>query len=155
MRMPKFGYSAQIDDKVCAKAMGKELRVSPKHAGEICRAIKGMMLEKAREYLQAVIRKEKAVPYRRYKKKVAHRGGLSKWAAGRYPVKAAKAVLGVLDNVEANASYKGMATDKLRIVHASAQKGIVIRGFRPRAFGRATPFNTQTTNVEIIVKEEG
>jgi large subunit ribosomal protein L22 len=151
--MPKFGYSAQVDEKACARAMGKELRASPKHAGEVCRAIKGMKLEGAKEYLQAVIDKKRAIPYRRYRKKLAHRKNLQKWDAGRYPVKAARAVLEVLGNVEANASYKGMTVEKLKIIHASAQRGIIIPGFRPRAFGRATPFNTPTTNVEIIVKE--
>lgn len=151
--MPKIGYTVKVDEKVSAKAIGKELRISPKHAGEICRAIKGMLLEKAKEYLEDISEKTRAVPFKRYQKKRAHRKGLSKWDAGGYPVKAARAILEVLENVEANASYKGLATEKLEIVHASAHRGIVIPGFRPRAFGRATPFNTPTTNVEIIVKE--
>ncbi len=134
--------------------MGRELRVSPKHMGEVCRAIRGMKIERAREYLQAVIDKKRAIPYRRYRKKLAHRKGLPKWDAGRYPVKAARAVLEVIGNAEANAGYKGMATEKLKIIHASAQRGLIIPGFVPRAFGRASPSNTPTTNVEIVVKEE-
>ena len=151
--MPKIGYPVKVDEKVSAKAIGKELRISPKHAGEICRAIKGMQLEKAKRYLEAVSEKKQAVPFKRYRKKRAHRKALLKWDAGGYPVKAARAILEVLENVEANASYKGLATEKLKIVHASVHRGIIIPGFRPRAFGRATPFNTPTTNVEIIVEE--
>ncbi|KXB02085.1 50S ribosomal protein L22 [candidate division MSBL1 archaeon SCGC-AAA261F19] len=150
--MPKIGYSAKIEDKECAKAMGKELRISPKDSAEVCRAIKDMNLGKAKEFLELVINKEKPVPYRKHGKKLAHKKG-SGYGSGRYPVKAARAILDVLDNAEANASYKGMDSERLKITHASAKKGIVIPGFKPRAFGRATASNRQTTNVEIILEE--
>ncbi len=148
--MPKFGYSDKIEGP-CAKAFGKEMRVSPKHATEVCRAIRGMRLNAAKEYLQAVREKKKAVPFVRHRKKVAHRKGAGD--SGRYPVKAAREILKVLNNAEANASYKGFDIEKLKIVHASAYKGITIPGILPRAFGRATPFNKPLTNVEIVLKE--
>lgn len=112
-----------------------------------------MRLTAAKGYLQAVIAKKQAVPFKRYYKKLAHRKGLRGWDVGKYPVKAARGILKVLENAEANATYKGLDPDKLQIIHASAQRGIVIPGFRPRAFARATPSNTPTTNVEIVVKE--
>ena len=148
--MPKFGYSAQIEEP-CSRALGKEMRVSPKHAMEVCRAIRGMKLSGAKEYLRAVIGRERAVPFRRHRKKVAHAKAAG--GAGRYPVKAARAIMEVLENAEANAGYKGLDVEKLRIVHASAQKGITLPGFLPRAFARATPFDKPLTNVEIILKE--
>lgn len=150
--MPKLDYSAKVDDTVCAKAMGKEMRVSPKDSIEVCRAIKDMPLKEAKELLESVIRKERSIPYSRHRKKRAHRKGSGR-SAGGYPVKAARNILDVLENVEANAEYKGMDTERLKVIHASAQKGITIPGFKPRAYGRASPFNTPTTNVEIIVKE--
>jgi large subunit ribosomal protein L22 len=150
--MPKFGYSAKIEEP-CARAMGKEMRISPKHAMEVCRAIRGKRLEEAKEYLQAVTAKKRAVPFKRHCKKVGHRKAIQGWDAGRYPVKAANAILEVLKNAEANASYKGLDLEKLRIIHASAQKGIRIPGFKPRAFARATPSHELTTNIEIILKE--
>ena len=150
--MPKFGYSAKVEEPF-AKAMGKEMRISPKHAMEVCRTIRGMRLTAAKEYLQAVIAKKKAVPFKRHSKKLAHRKALPGWDAGQYPVKAAGAILEVLGNAEANASYKGLDSERLRVVHASAQKGITIPGFEPRAFARATPFNKPTTNIEVILKE--
>jgi len=150
--MPKFNYSAKIEEP-CARAMGKEMRISPKHAMEVCRAIKGMPLAAAKGYLRTVVAKKKAVPFKRHRKKIAHRRDLPGWDAGQYPVKAASAILEVLENAETNAGYKGLDTERLHIVHASAQKGIIIPGFKPRAFARATPFNELTTNVEIILKE--
>jgi len=151
--MPKFGYSIKVEEKTRAKALGKEMRVSPKHAMEVCSAIRGMRLGEAKEYLQAVVEKRRAVPYKRHKKKLAHRGGIPGSDAGQYPVKAAEAILEVLANAEANAKYKGLDVEKLRVIHASAQKGITLPGFKPRAFGRASPFVTPTTNVEIVVEE--
>ncbi|MGB4612615.1 MAG: 50S ribosomal protein L22, partial [Methanothermobacter thermautotrophicus] len=129
------------------------LKISPKHAVEICREIRGMELEKAKKYLEEVIRMERPVAFKRYNKKVGHRRGLNGWASGRYPVKAAGQILKVLENAEANAEYKGLDTEKLRIIHISSHRGPVIRGWIPRAFGRATPFNTPTTHVQIVLGE--
>ncbi|KXB01048.1 hypothetical protein AKJ41_02950 [candidate division MSBL1 archaeon SCGC-AAA259O05] len=152
--MPKHDYSIDVNEEECAKAMGKELHVSPKDSVEICKEIKDMYLEDAQEYLEAVVRKEKSVPYSRHDKKKAHRKGAGQDSGG-YPVKAANAILDVLENVEANAEYKGLVLENLRIIHASAKKGIEFPGIQPRAFGRATPSNRMTSNIEIVVREEG
>jgi large subunit ribosomal protein L22 len=148
--MPKFGYSTKVDEP-CARAFGREMRVSPKHAMEVCRAIKGMRLATAKEYLQAVVDKKRPVPFKRHRKKIPHRRGAG--GSGQFPVKTAHAILKILENAEANATYKGLDAEKLKVVHASAHKGITIPGFLPRAFARATPFNKSLTNVEIILKE--
>lgn len=149
-QMPKFGYSAKVGEP-CAKAMGKEMRVSPKHAMEVCGAIRGMKLAVAKEFLESVAAKRKAVPFKRHRKKLAHRRGAG--GSGQFPVKAVRAISMVLKNAEANAEYKGLDLEKVRVVHASAHKGITIPGFIPRAFGRASPFNKPLTNIEIILKE--
>jgi large subunit ribosomal protein L22 len=148
--MPRFGYSMKVEEP-CARAYGKEMRVSPKDAVQICQAIRGMSLEKAKEYLEEVRKKRKAIPYSTHRKKLAHKKGMK--GSGAYPVKAAREILKVLKNAEENAKYKGLDTDKLKIIHASAYKGIRIRGIFPRAFGRATAFDKPLTNVEIFLKE--
>ncbi len=148
--MPKFGYSAKIEGP-CARAFGKEMRVSPKHAMEVCRAIRGMRLRAAKEYLEAVQTKRKAVPFVRHRKKLAHRRGVG--GSGQYPVKAAREILKVLKNAEANAGYKGLDAEKLKVVHASAYKGITLPGILPRAFGRTSAANALMTNVELVLKE--
>ena len=78
---------------------------------------------------------------------------LFKWYAGRYPVKASKHFLKLLREAEANAEYKGLDPETLRILHMSAYPGRTIPGYIPRAFGRATPYNHQRTNIEIVVGE--
>jgi large subunit ribosomal protein L22 len=107
----------------------------------------------ARAYLEDVIALKRAIPFKRYRRNVAHRHGAVGWDAGRYPEKAAKAVLIVLDNALANAEYKGMESEKMRIFHAGTKKGRTIRGWMPRAMGRATPKNTETVSVEMVLTE--
>ena len=97
----------------------------------------------------------RSVPFKRYKKKVAHKSDLHKWYAGRYPQKAARYILKVLKNLEANAEYKGLDVDKLVIVHAQAKRGRVIKRYMPRAFGRATPKFQQLTTVEFVAELRG
>jgi large subunit ribosomal protein L22 len=110
-----------------------------------------MPLQRAKEYLEEVRRCRKAVPYPTHRKKLAHKKGTK--GGGAYPVKAAREILRVLKNAEENASYKGLDTERLKVVHASAYKGITIPGIIPRASGRATPFDKPLTNVEICLKE--
>lgn len=148
----KYAYN-DIDNAKTAKAVGRALKISPKHAVEICRELRGMRLEKAKAYLEEVIQMEKTVPFKRHNKKVGHRRGIKGWPSGRYPIKAANHILKVLENAEANAEYKGLDTENLLIRHISSHRGFVIRGWTPRAFGRASPFNTPTTHVQIVLGE--
>lgn len=149
----KYAYNKEGNEAKTARAMAKSLKISPKHCVEICNALRGMEVSKAKAYLEDVIDMKKAVPFKRHNKKVGHRKGLKGWPSGRYPVKAATQILKVLENAEANAEYKGMDTEKLIIEHISSHKGVVIRGFIPRAFGRVTPFNTPTTHIQIVLEE--
>jgi len=152
--MPKWGYSiTELDPDRTVKASGRELRVSPKHAREVCKTIKGMKLDQAKEYLQQVILEKKPVPFRRYKKKVGHRHGIEKAYAGRYPVKAAQKILKVLEGVEANAEYKGLDVERLRIIHASAYRGMKVKRYISRAFGRSSPRFDTLCHVELVLKE--
>lgn len=154
--MPKWGYSIaeeELDPEKTVKMSGRELRVSHKSAREVCRTIKGMMLTKAKKYLKDVVAKKKAVPFRRFRKKAGHRRGMEKVPAGRYPVKAAKQILKILEGAEANAENKGLDTDRLRIIHAAASPGIKIKRYIQRAHGRSTPQFDTLCHVEIALEE--
>ena len=151
----KYSTEKEIDPETTAKAMAYELHISPKHALEVCKAIKGKKVEDAEAYLEDVLDMRVAVPFKRYKKKVAHRRGLKNWYAGRYPMKATDEILKLLRNAKGNAEYKGLDLDALRVLHVATKQGRTIRGIIPRAFGRATPKNTETVTVEIILREEG
>ena len=156
--MPKWGDSIiteELDPEKTVKASGREIRVSHKHAREVCREIKGMKLSKAKTLLLDVMEKKKAIPFRRYQKKAGHRHGLEKAFAGRYPINAAEKILKILQGAEANAENKGLDTDKLKIIHAAAYPGMKVKRFTPRAHGRASPKFNILTHVEIVLAETG
>jgi large subunit ribosomal protein L22 len=155
--VPKWGYSIiaeELDPEKTAKASGREIRVSHKHAREVCRTIKGMKLTNAKAYLRDVMDKKKPVPFKRFKKKAGHRHGLEKSYAGRYPIKAAEKILNVIEGAEANAENKGLDVDRLRIFHAAAYPGMKIKRFTPRAHGRTSPKYNTLTHIEIVLAEK-
>jgi large subunit ribosomal protein L22 len=155
--MPKWGYSIieeMLNPEKTAKASGRELKISHKAAREVCKAIKGMMLNDAKQYLRDVAAKKKAIPYTRYNKKLPHRHGLIKTFAGRYPIKASQQILDVLESAQSNAENKGLDVDRLRIIHAAAYQGIKLKRYMPRAHGRASPKYDTTTHVEIVLDEK-
>ena len=146
------GYTADIDPETSARAIGRELPVSPKHSIVICRHIKGFRLERAKAFLAEVIEQKTPVPDTRYGSS-GHRRG--KVGPGRFPQKAARQILKVLEGAEANAEYKGLVLDDMYIAHSAAHRGKAWEGRFPRARGRATPKIRETVNVEIILKESG
>jgi large subunit ribosomal protein L22 len=152
--MPKFGYSiTELDTEKTVKASGRELKISPKHAREVCNTIKGMNLDKAKKYLRQVVIKKRSVPFRRFTKKLGHRHETEKTMVGKYPVKAAAEVLKVLESAEGNAEFKGLDVERLRVTWASAYPAIKIKRAIPRAFGRSSPKTKTLTHVEIALKE--
>jgi large subunit ribosomal protein L22 len=156
-RLPNWGYSIseeELDPEKSVRASAREIRVSPKSAREVCKAIKGMMLVQAKRYLRDVLLKKRSVPFKRFKKKLGHRRGLEKAFAGRYPVKAAGQILKVLEGAEANAENKGLDTDRLRVVHAASSRGMKIKRYMPRAFGRFSPHFEILCHVEIALQEQ-
>ena len=151
--MGQFDYAFQnYDSTRHVRAALREKQISHKHAREIAKMIKGMSIEKARDALQAVINKKRAVPFKRYKEQVGHRSDPGVMS-GRYPEKSAGEFIKLLDNLEANAEYKGMDLDRLQIINATVHKGVVIKRFIPRAMGRATPNNNVLTHVELVARE--
>jgi large subunit ribosomal protein L22 len=155
--MGRVNYSLEheFDLETTARAMASELHISPKHAYEITRAIRGKKVEVAEAFLEDVLERRAAVPFKRFKHEVGHRRGLPKWNIGRYPTRATAEILKLLRSAKGNAEYKGLDTEALRVWRVATKQGRTIQGIIPRAFGRATPFNTQTVTVEIILREEG
>lgn len=145
-----MGYSLVVDEETTAKAYGRELPISPKKAREVCRALRRKPLEAAKEMLQGIIEERRAIPYRRYKKQVAHRPGMG---GGGYPTKVAEHLLKLLESAEQNAEYKGLDTDSMVVFHISAYHGQPTKSYRPRAYGRSSPSFKETTNVEVVLKE--
>lgn len=144
------GYTISVDPDTTAKALGKEMPVSPKFTCEVASMIRGMKVETAQKVLKDVIDQKKAVPLRRYNKRVSHKTGVG---PGRYPKKVAKQVLGTLNSAISNAEYKGLDISNMVISTISTSRGHTIHGHMPRAHGRATKWDQETVNLELIIKE--
>jgi len=154
MNMARIDYSLKISGDNIAKAKANELNMSPKHSIEIATFIRHQRVNDAIAYLNEVVGLKKAIPFRKFNRNVAHKRGLpGNWDAGRYPVKASKAYIRVLESVKKNAEYIGLDADNLEIIHVSANRGRAQKSFFPRAMGRATPKVRETVNLEVVVRE--
>ena len=151
--MPKRYFSFQnFDSTKHVRAAIREKPISHKHAREIALAIKGLSIEKARDYLLDVTKFKRSIPFKRYKNQVGHKSDPGTMS-GRYPEKAATEILKLLDNLESNAEYKGMDLDRIKIINATVHKGRLLKRFIPRAMGRSSPKNNALIHVEIVAQE--
>jgi large subunit ribosomal protein L22 len=148
-----ISYSVDADPETTAKAMLRERHMSHKHSKEIAREIKGMTVSDAREYLEAVLAGDRSVPFKSHNSGVGHRSDVDGWDAGRFPEKATEAFLDLLENVTSNADHQGFEGESMEIMHVAAHKVGESPGRKPRAFGRATAWNTPQVDVEIVVEE--
>ena len=144
------GYTATADPDTTAKALGKELTISPKLSREVAGMIRGMKVDKAIQALEDVVALKRPVPLKRYNKRVAHKQGVG---PGRDPEKVAKAFLTIIQSAVANAEYKGLDVDSMVLRTITVSRGRTLPGHMPRAHGRATQWNQETVNLEVIIEE--
>ncbi len=130
-----------------AKASAVDLHISTKHSIEICNHIRKKSLEKAKATLKRVIAQKEAIPFKRFNSDVGHKPG--KIAAGRYPLNASKAILQLLNDVEANAQSKGLSTSDLTILKLCANKAST-----PWRHGRKRRRKSKRTHLEIVVESK-
>jgi len=149
-----INYSVEADPETTAKAMLRERPISIKHSKAIARQIKGETVADAEEYLQAVIDEERSVPFKQHNSGVGHRSDIDGWDAGRYPEKASEDFLKLIENARNNANEQGFDGEAMTIKHVAAHKVGERQGRKPRAFGRADPWNTTLCDVELIIEEE-
>ncbi len=130
-----------------AKTVGRNLAISTKQAIEIANHIRGKNLLKVKEILTRVIAKKQAVPYRRFNMDTGHRKG--KVGPGRYPIKASKEILMLLESLEANAQNKGLDVEAMYIKTIIPNKG-------PTSwhYGRHRRRQAKRTHLEIIAEEK-
>lgn len=129
-----------------ARAAGIGLPISFKHSVEICKFIRNKSIALAKKMLREVTANKLAVPFRRYGFDLGHK---KKIGPGRYPKKASKEFIKLIENVEANAQFKGLNTSNLIISHISAHNAA-----KSWHYGRKSRRRMKRTNVEIFVEEE-
>jgi large subunit ribosomal protein L22 len=149
-----ISYSVEVDEERSAKAMGRELSISKKDAVELCRFLKGRSLDDARETLTAVADGDEPVPLKKHNSGSGHTSGIDGWDAGGFPKKAAEAIDDVLYNAKMNAEEQGFDTDEMAVDHIAAHKVGESRGMKPRAMGRATQWNSDLVDVEVVLLQE-
>ena len=148
-----INYSVEADPETTAKAMLRERPISLKHSKAVARAIKGKTVADAEEYLQAVVDEEQSVPFKQHNSGVGHRSDIDGWDAGRYPEKVSEDFLKLIENARNNADEQGFEGESMTIKHVAAHKVGERQGRKPRAFGRADPWNTTLCDVELIIEE--
>ena len=150
-----ISYSVDADPETTAKAMLRERHISNKHSKAIAREIKGMTAGDAVEFLEGVVDGDNVVPFRQHNSGVGHKKGIDGWDAGRFPEKASEAFIDLLENAIGNADNQGFDGESMEIMHVAAHKVGESQGRKPRAMGRASPWNTPEVDVELILSEEG
>ena len=132
------------------KAMGKDFNVSFKNMVMVAKAVKGMQLDKAIEYLEQVTELKRTIPFTRFNKGIGHRKG-NQFKMSKFPKKASTYALDVLKNLQANAEFKGYDPTKIKIVHAQANHGISRARRKPK--GRWTIWETEYCHLQVMGKE--
>jgi len=142
-----------------AKAKGSNLRVHFKNIVEVVAAVRGMELQRAKRYLNAVLEHKEAIPIK------VSKGGRGRHAQAKqmrtpgslcfWPKNASKFVLDLLTNAEANAETKGLDTDKLVVKHSQANQAPKGRRRTYRAHGRIGPYMSVPAHVELILEQKG
>jgi large subunit ribosomal protein L22 len=147
-----INYSVEADPDTTAKAMLRERPISLKHSKAISKAIKGKTVAEAEEYLDSVIDGEQSVPFKQHNTGVGHRSDIDGWDAGRYPNKASKDFKKLLENARNNGDNQGFDGEAMVIKHVAPHKVGERPGRKPRAFGRASSWNTTLCDVELILE---
>ena len=130
-----------------ARAIGISMTISVKQSIEICNFIRNNSIGKAKNILNKVITENQIIPFKRFNSDIGHKkGGMG---AGRYPKKASKEILDLVNQVEANAQFKGLNTSNLVITHIIANRAATVN-----RTGRKRSRKAKRTNIEIVVQEK-
>ena len=153
--MKNYSRQPAVSAKSCS-ACGDDLRVHYKNTFEAAAAIRGMSLKGAQSYLEEVLEHKRCIPFRRHTGHVgratqAKEFGLTQ---GRWPEKSVRILIGLLQNLEANAEVKGLEVDNLYLWHVQVNRAAKGRRRTYRAHGRIGPYLSSNCHVEIICTEK-
>jgi large subunit ribosomal protein L22 len=133
------------------KAMGRDMNVSFKDMIMVAEALRGKSLPKAQAMLEGAVALKSTIPFPRFNKGIGHRKGATVKCA-KYPKKAAGYALEIVKNLQANAEFKGLDTEKVRIIHSQAQLGVCRPRRKPR--GRWTMWETEYCHLQLVGREK-
>lgn len=136
--MSEYAFQ-KFDKEKMSRARATFMPISAKFTREIARFIVEKNVLKAINELEKVQKLKQPIPLKRYHKDVGHKRGMCE---GRYPVKACKYIVEVLENAIANAKQKGFSEEDLVIAHASTSLSLP----RERKRGKFTTFEVVLEN---------
>lgn len=145
--MPMKGYSTDIPEN-CASARVEGVNASYKDLVQVCGSIRSRKSDWAVAFLEKAADGKVAILYRKHNKRLGHRKELG-GRKGRYPKKAAKVVLKVLQSAIANGKLKGLGdVFTIRVATANSKHSYP----RIAAKGRWSRSSLGTSRVEIILQ---
>jgi len=156
--MVKYSREPANLTKSC-KASGSDLRVHFKNTCVAAAALQKMSLQKAKKYLEDVLEKKQAIPFRFFNGCVG-RHAQAKNVPGaaatqvRWPTKSCTFLLHLLKNAESNAEVKGLDVDNLEIFHIQVNRAQKQRRRTYRAHGRTNPYMSSPSHIEIVLCEK-
>ncbi|MBI4738231.1 50S ribosomal protein L22 [Candidatus Woesearchaeota archaeon] len=145
MAQAKYAFQG-YNQGMMARAIGRDLDVSPKQAIEICNRLRRKSLTRAKQILQDAITMRKPIEFTRFTNGLGHKPG--HMAAGRYPIKASQTILALLESAEVNAQSKGLNTSNLAIIHLCAH-----RANEPFHPGRQRRSQMKRAHIEVVMQE--
>jgi ribosomal protein uL22 len=119
----RYSFNQKAKDVVFASM--SDINASSKDLGAVCDAIRYKSVQSALDMLESVANGDTPILYRKHNTHMGSRHELH-GNKGRYPKKCASFVRKVLVNAKANASSKGLVSDDLYVVHAAANKTVII-----------------------------
>merc|ERR1712146_646766 len=151
----KYSREAENSTKSC-KASGSDLRVHFKNTCVTAAAIKKMTLKKAKKYLEDVMVKKQAVPFRFFNGCIGRHAQAKMTGATqcRWPVKSCTFLLHLLKSAESNAEVKGLDVDQLEIFHIQVNSAQKQRRRTYRAPGRTNPYMSSPCHIELVLSEK-
>lgn len=152
----KYNFQRKVDEKKIAKASRHNAPISVKYATEFGNYFRDMPINKAIKIATDIEAKKDYLPLVKYAKKVPNRKGISKRGTtiGRYPIKCAKYIREILEEVKANAENRNLDSDKLKILSLFAVKGVTRSKLQPMGRIGGKSRESKSTNFEVIVVEE-
>ena len=152
--MGKTAYSRNPSTAKVARASGKDIRVHYKNTYETAKAIKGMTIPKAKRYLNDVLAHKRCIPYTKHYGGIGRTGQAAEFGKtmGRWPEKSVKVVLGLVQNLEANANAKNLKN--ITIDHVQTNRAAKGRRRTYRAHGRIGPYLSSQAHVEMWATEK-
>jgi large subunit ribosomal protein L17e len=115
-----------------------------------------MKLNRAKKYLNNVLRHQEIVPFRKYNFACGRKAQAKQWGTnqGKWPVKSVYAMLKLLRNCEANAKVKNLKDKELYISHLTVMEAPKIRRRTFRAHGRINSYMSCPCHIHVTLSEE-